>query len=136
MIVPQANDIDKILDLPLAIADGANTKHQIITRYDFDGRQADYYLEAGEILELVKREGGMYLLTENGKKYRLMDPLQQKLMVIRKMIAVPIVAVILGELVASEKKVLSKDEIESLIKEHTNIRGTTVPRRAECLLKW
>jgi hypothetical protein len=136
MIVPQANDIDKILDLPLAIADGANTKQRIIKRYDFDGRQADYYLEVGEALELLKREGGMYYLTEDGKKYLRMDPQQQKLMVVRKMVAMPVVSSLLGELIASEGNVLSRNEIAIFIKEHTHIRGSTVARRVECIFKW
>ncbi|MDG7002138.1 MAG: AAA-associated domain-containing protein [Nitrososphaerota archaeon] len=136
MIVPQANDIDKILDLPLAVADGANTKYRIIKRYDFDGRQADYYIEALGGLGLLKSESGMYSLTDEGRKYRRLDPLQQKLMIIRKMVALPIIAIVLGELIANDRRVISKDEIESLIKENTPIRGTTVPRRAECLFKW
>ena len=136
MIVPQANDIDKILDLPLAVADGENTKHQITKRYDFDGRQADYYIEAVGSLGLIKSDVGMYSLTDEGKKYRRMDPTQQKLMIIRKMVVLPIVAIVLGELIANDRRVLSKDEIESVIKENTAIRGTTVPRRAECLFKW
>jgi hypothetical protein len=136
MIVPQANDIDKILDLPLAVADGANTKHQITKRYDFDGRQADYYIEAVGALGLIKSESGMYSLTDEGKKYRRMDPAQQKLMIVRKMIALPIIAIVLGELVANDRRTISKDEIENVIKENTAIRGTTGPRRAECLFKW
>jgi len=135
LIVPQANDITKLLDLPLAIADGANTKHKITERYDFDGSQADYYLEAGDILGLAQRESGIYVLTEDGKKYRRMDSLRQKQMIIKKMIAVPIIATILGELIAGNKRVMTRDEIESLIKENTSIRGTTVSRRAACLFK-
>jgi len=136
MFVPQANDIDKILDLPLAIADGVNTTHQVVKRYDFDTRQVAYYLEAEGSLGLVEREGGVFSLTEEGKKYRRLDPTQQKLMIVRRIIELPIVAIILGELTANERRVTSKDEIEGLIKERTSIRGSTVSRRAECLMKW
>ena len=136
VIVPQANDIDKILDLPLAIAKGANSKNLIIRRYDFDGRQADYYLEAAEVLGLVQRESGMYLLTEDGMEYQRMSPQQRKMMVASSMISVPIVAIILGRLMTSNRKLLPKTEVESLIKKYTRIRGTTVKRRANCVIRW
>ena len=136
MNAPQADDIDKILDLPLAIADGANTKYLVTKRYGFDGRQTDYYLEAAEILGLARRENGIYILSADGKKYLRMDPTQQKLMVIRKMIGVPIMSLLMGELVASGDKSISKEEIESLIEDHAMIHGTTVPRRARTLMTW
>lgn len=136
MIAPQADDIDKILDLPLAIAEGANTKHLVTKRYGFDGRQADYYLEAGEMLGLVRREDGLYTLSEDGKKYRRMDPTQQKLMIIRKMIATPLVSLILGELFVSEDKKITREQIEGTIEENTGIHRTTVGRRAQTLMSW
>jgi hypothetical protein len=40
MNVPQADDIEKILDIPLAISDRLNTKTKAIARYHFDARQA------------------------------------------------------------------------------------------------
>jgi hypothetical protein len=136
MNAPQADDIDKILDLPLAVADGANTKYRLTKRYGFDGRQTDYYLEVAEMLGLASRENGIYILSEDGKKYLRMDPGQQKLMVIRKMIAVPIVSLLIGELATSAGKALSKEEIERLIEDNANIHGTTVGRRARSLMTW
>ena len=136
MDAPQANDIDKILDLPLAVADGVNTKYSLAKRYTFDEREADYYLTAGEILGLVQRKDGLCILTEDGKKYCRMDPMQQKLMVIRKMVSSQVVALIIAELVASDKKVISKDEIERLIEEPADVHRETLSRRTECLMKW
>src|SRR2546425_2847801 len=127
MNIPQADDVVKILDLPLAVADGANTKRLVTKRYGFDERQADYYLEACEMLGLVNREEGIYILTREGKKYLQLDPPRQKLAIIRKMVVVPIVAQVVAELVTSETKVISKEEVESLIEEHAGIHGTTVP---------
>jgi hypothetical protein len=136
LIAPQADDIDKILDLPLAIAEGANTKYLLSKKYDFHGRQADYYLEAGEALGLVQREEGIYLLTDEGKKYRRLDPPRQKILVIRKMLVIPLMALILSYLISSPERSLSRNEIESILKKHVGIHGTTVPRRAQTLLVW
>jgi hypothetical protein len=134
--VPQADDIVKILDLPLAIAQGANTKYLLTKHFGFDERQSDYYLEVGEMLGFVNREEGIYILTPDGKKYLRMDPPRQKLAVTRRMLAIPIVAHVVAELITSERKVLSKDEVESIIEERAGIHGTTVPRRAHTLMAW
>jgi hypothetical protein len=134
--VPQADDIVKILDLPLAIAQGANTKYLLRKHFGFDERQSDYYLEVGEMLGFVDREEGVYILTPDGKKYLHMDPPRQKLAVARRMLAIPIVAHVVAELITSERKVLSKDEVESIIEERAGIHGTTVPRRAHTMMTW
>src|SRR5437867_800871 len=127
MDVPQADDIVKILDLPLAVADGANTKHLLTKRYGFDERQADYYLEACELLGLVDRVEGLYVLTLDGKKYLRMDPPRQKIDLIRRMLVIPIVSQLVAELITSDEKCLSKDDVESIIEQHAGIHGTTVP---------
>src|SRR5438093_9333112 len=88
------------------------------------------------MLGLVHREEGIYVLSEDGKKYRQMDPSQQKQMMIRKMIAAPIMAQVVAELVTSDGNAVSKKDIANVIEEHTRIRGTTVPRRARTLMNW
>lgn len=138
MDVPQADDVEKILDLPLAIADGNDTKRKIWLRYRFDIRQADYYLEATELLGLAKKVRGTdtYTLTREGKKYRSMDPTQQKLMVIRKMLCLPITTLVVADIISSPRKSTTKDDIERLIEEHAGIHGSTALRRAQTLVAW
>jgi hypothetical protein len=133
---PQADDVVKILDLPLAIADGVNNRYQLIKRYGFASRQADYYLEACETLGLIERHEGIYALTSDGKKYRQMDPAQQKLTIARKMLATPIAARVLAELIVSEKKTVSREDVEFIIEEYAGIAGTTVGRRAQTMMTW
>src|SRR5438309_8717366 len=73
MRIPQADDIIKIMDLPLAIAENIDTSKLVAARYGFDERQSNYYLEAAEVLGLITKRGTKYRLTEDGKKYLLMD---------------------------------------------------------------
>jgi hypothetical protein len=85
---------------------------------------------------MIKQKMGVYNLTLDGKKYRRMDPVQQKLMIIRKMLSLPIVTLIISELIIRPRHTISRDEIECLIEEHAGIHGTTVRRRAQTLLTW
>ena len=134
--VPQADDVVKLLDLPLAVAVGVNSKYQLSKRYKFAGRQADYYLEACELLGLIERHEGIYALSKDGSRYREMDPTQQKLTVARKMLATPIAAQVVSEMMVNEKKAISREEIESVIEEKSGITGATVKRRAQTLMAW
>ncbi len=136
MKIPQADDITKVMDLPLAIADGKNTSKLIAKRYEFDERQSNYYLEAVEILGLASRGLTRYRLTEDGEKYLLMDVPQRKLMLIRKMVTVPIVTRIIADLLVSENKTLQRKDLERLIEESSRVGGSTVPRRAQTIIAW
>ena len=136
MRVPQADDIDKIMDLPLKIADKINTSNLLAKRYVFDLRQSNYYLEATEILGLASRRKEKYRLTDDGEKYILMDHPERKLMLIRKMIVAPIVSHVIAEIILSDKKVLTRDGLEAVIKESSKVGGSTVSRRAQTLIAW
>lgn len=45
-------------------------------------------------------------------------------------------AIVTAELIASDKKTITKDEIERMIEIHAGIHGTTVPRRAHTIMTW
>ena len=55
MRLPQADDVAKIADIPLAVKDGLDTAEALSTRYQFGRRQAFYYLQATESLGLIAR---------------------------------------------------------------------------------
>ncbi len=136
MKIPQADDVTKIMDLPLAIADKIDNSKLLAKTYGFDERQSNYYLEAAEILGLVSRRQTRYVLTEDGRKYLLMDISQRKLMLIRRMVTVPIVSRLVAELLVSDNRTISKEEVERVIQESSKVGGSTVPRRAQTLIAW
>ncbi len=124
------------MDLPLAIADGTNTSRLLAKRNRFDRRQSNYYLEAAEILGFISKRGAKYFLTEDGKKYLLMDVAQRKRMLIRNMVIVPIISRVIAELLAHEGEALVKKDLQQLIEGSSRMRGSTVPRRAHTLISW
>ncbi len=66
---PQADDLDKIIDLANLLAQGATTKTEIADYFDFDERQADYYANAAAYLGWVTRQSGGFALTEAGEAF-------------------------------------------------------------------
>jgi len=70
---PQANDLDKIIDIITYYREDLKTKKQISEYFDFHGRQGDYYANAAIYLDLLKRESensGSFILTDLGEEMR------------------------------------------------------------------
>lgn len=65
---PQANDLDKIIDLVVSFNDELSTKEGIAEYFEFDERQGDYYANAAIYLGFLDREEGssQFSLTEIG----------------------------------------------------------------------
>ena len=136
MMVPQADDVVKIIDIPLGIANGANTVAGAAKRYSFNKRQALYYFEAAEMLGLAVPTKGKYALSALGKQYVAFGFPERKLLLIRRMIALEVSTRILIELVANPKHSLSHRDIEGLVATDAKLSRTTVKRRVHTLLNW
>jgi len=134
--VPQADDVAKIGDLPLAIAEGANTPKAISARYGFNPRQALYYLQAAEVLGLLGRRKEKYTLSSMGRRYVALTPAQRKELLLRRMLSTPIVSQVMFELIVSPLHRLTRAQLEQVAASKSRISGTTVARRAQTILSW
>jgi hypothetical protein len=135
-MIPQADDVIKIIDVPLAVANGACTLAGAAKRYSFDKRQALYYFEAAQMLGLVVRTKSRYALSPLGKRYLAFGYPERKRLLIQRMLSLEVCARIMGELVLSPKRSLSHPEIEELVATHAGLSKTTVKRRVHTLLNW
>ena len=63
---PQANDLDKIIDLVSYIGNEEKSKFEIAEYFEFDERQGDYYANAGCYIGFLERNNDGYLLTPLG----------------------------------------------------------------------
>lgn len=134
--VPQADDVIKIIDIPLAVANGSSTTATAAKRYSFDRRQALYYFEAAQILGFVVRKKRGYILSPLGRKYLALGYPERKLLLIRKMLSLHIVATVIVELFLSPKHSLSHHEMEKLISAQVGLSGTTIKRRVRTIVSW
>lgn len=136
MTVPQANDIAKIIDIPLAVANGSYTIKAVSKRYSFDQRQGMYYVEAAEMLGLIARGKRRLHLTAIGQRYVALDYPDKRELLTRNMLSLPIIASILVELLISHDHRVSRKKLQELASVGARISGTTVDRRVQTLLKW
>jgi len=68
---PQANDLDKIIDLIVSSTGDPITKESIAEHFEFDERQGDYYANATIYLGFLERNGnnsGLLIVTDLGKE--------------------------------------------------------------------
>jgi hypothetical protein len=134
--IPQANDVRRILDVPLGIEQGDRTAMEIAKRYRFQRRQASYYLQAAELLGLVLKRGERYTLSRIGHTYIALTEPQRRDMIVRRMISVPIVSLTIRELLTSPFHRLTREDIEKHVTSRTSIHGETVHRRVQSLFSW
>ncbi len=134
--IPQADDVVKIGDLPLAVAEGVLTVGDVAVRYGFDTRQALYYLQAVEMLDLVKRQRDRYLLSRTGHRYVALTQPQRKELLCRKMLSLPVIAMLILELLLSPLHRLTRDDIEKMVSSRSGMSKTTVSRRVQSIFSW
>ena len=124
------------MDLPLAIDEGIDTAAKIAKRYGFAPRQAEYYIEATEILGLIRRQGKKLELSSDGRKYLNLDVPQRKIALIRRILTLPVVSYSIAELIANASYSMSKGEMRLMVTEVTGISGSTIGRRSHTIMAW
>ncbi len=122
--IPQADNVSKIHDIPLAIEDGCNTAERISSRYGFDRRQALYYLQAALMLGMVVNRKNRYLLSRLGRQYVNLTPGKRKEIILRRMLSCSIIASIITELFVAPGRSLGRETIVSIASQRSGISGT------------
>ncbi len=141
--VPQANDLDKVIDLVQFIKSGQNTKLKIADSFEFDERQADYYANAAAYLGLAERVGNRekseFQLSDFGQQFvNFTSRNQRTFALVEKMATDPLMREVLSMFAAvcfAEAKI-SDQYIASLIEKHSLLSGTTPMRRASTIRNW
>jgi hypothetical protein len=133
-LVPQANDLYKVIELVFKVSEGVDNYKDIADYFVFNERQSSYYREAAEALGLVLSEKGKYILTEVGKQLVGLAVEKRNLFMVE----------LVGEfnLVKNGLEILQRNgrlkqvDIETLIRKESNLSGSTIPRRASSLMAW
>jgi predicted transcriptional regulator len=141
--IPQANDLDKVVDLIQLVSDGQNSKLKIAECFEFDERQADYYANAASYLGLLERaETGQqseFQLTCSGKQFLgLKLRAQRTKALVEQMATDPLMREVFQSLISKNfiDTLTSSQEIASLIEKHSTLTGTTPMRRASTIKNW
>jgi hypothetical protein len=139
-VVPQADDLNKILELLTLINSGQNTVTEIADHFVFDVRQSSYYGEAAEFLGLITRNRGVFELTDRGFKFVSTEPSRQQLFIAKLVINTWFFKELLRR--SRRKGFFTESDIKALIetveKESGDKRYTqsTIGRRIHTIRSW
>lgn len=135
-IVPQADDVKKIVKIPALVSTGINTKQKVADHYSFDKRQGGYYTEAAEAFGFIIRHDQKLFLTPWGM---LMIQYQGEIAnahVSASIIRIPIIQEIIVKVYDSGFDGLCKDDIVALIAAKTGYGATTLLRRTKTIFSY
>lgn len=134
--IPQADDLDKIIEIPFLISQYIDTDYKMAIHFQFSKRQSSYYRNAAEILGLVGTNRNHYYLTEKGKKYIRLPIKMQKKYFIKLLLEFPILHNLFSNLSADRDKPVTKNDIVEILNGNSSLTGKTLTRRARTILKW
>lgn len=140
---PQANDLDKVVDLITYLNTGMKNKREISEYFEFDERQGDYYANAGCYLGYIKKEksvsGDGFSLTALGKHFlNIQSSNERTRNIIVRLIEKPSFNKIITLLVERgyDLKNITDNEISSIIENITGLGLITADRRASTARNW
>jgi len=134
-VVPQANSLDKVLELIFKVKEGMNNANDVAEYFGFDKRQSSYYREAAGALGFVSLKGNEYSLTDSGAHLTSLDTQERSLYFSRVISNFSLVRIALDTL--RSQGTLSKADLERIVsKKSTTLSGSTIGRRAASLYAW
>lgn len=135
LYIPQANDVNKIMEFPFRIAEGMDNAKEIAEYFEFTNRQSSYYREAVQNMGFADmRDKNRYVLTQLGERFVNLPVEKRNKLLCRRMMNLPIIKEIMTRLY--EKKSLSMKEIARIIEENSDLSGQTPKRRTSTLRSW
>lgn len=133
-IIPQANDLNKVLELIFKVKEGINNAADVAKYFNFDTRQSSYYREAAEALGFIKLIDNKYYLTDSGMHLTDLEIQGRNLYFARVISNFNLVQKALD--ILKLKGSLSKADLSQIVLQYSNLSGTTVERRASSLHSW
>ena len=134
--IPQADDINKIIQFPLRVFEGYNTSEKMINAFGFVKRQSSYYRQACELLGLVVLDKNNYRLTRRGEEFLKLPAEKKSNYVCKLLLEFPIMNEIFMQISIDRNKIISKIDIIELLKNKSHITGSTLKRRTQTIIAW
>lgn len=132
--IPQANDLDRVLELVFIVSQGHDNAAAAAGHFGFEPRQSSYYRQAAAALGLMTLENSRYVLTANGKYLLTLGIEERNIQFSKILTGFGLVRAAL-DLLKSQGK-LTKSDLEHLIAERSELTGSTIGRRADSLMAW
>jgi hypothetical protein len=139
-IIPQADDLNKVLEVLALTNTGQNSTEEIADYFAFDVRQSNYYREAANSIGLIIRPPGFSELTSLGQRFIEASSSEQQLFAAKAIVNSWFFRKLID--VAKQKGYFTEADIEDVIISAKNNNRTqryttsTIPRRRQTLVSW
>ena len=134
--IPQADDINKIIQFPLRVSQGFDTAEKMINVFGFVKRQSSYYRQASEILGLVSVNKNRYSVTRRGEEFLTLSPEKRSNFICKLLLEFPIINEIFLQISIDQNKTVTKQDIIELLERKSHITGSTLSRRTQTIVSW
>jgi hypothetical protein len=134
--IPQADDVNKILQFPFQVFEGYDTSEKMIKAFGFVQRQSSYYRQAAEILGLVWLESKKYKLTDIGEQYLKLSEKDKVNFVCKLLLEFPVMHEIFLQISIDPTRTYNKQDIADLLRQKSYLTGSTLGRRAQTITSW
>lgn len=132
----QANDLDKVTNLPFLIPQGVDTAAKWGQHYGFAVRQGNYYESAAAALGLVENQNGTFVLTPEGKRFVTLSPPERDKLTAERLLKVPTINRVFSLSRVKGSEGVTDVDIARIIERTRGLRGTTPNRRASTVRSW
>jgi hypothetical protein len=129
--VPQADDLEKVAELPFLVQEGVRTAADWAKRKGITLRQGSYYREAAESLGLVRLVAGQFELTEEGRRFVGLPPAERDAALALRVLRNRVMNQTLKLVLERGERGAGDEEIANLIRRLSNLGGSTPLRRAK-----
>jgi hypothetical protein len=137
--IPQADDVNKIIQFPLRVFEGYDTSKKMIDAFGFVIRQSSYYRHAAEVLGLIISENNYnyrYKLTPKGEQFLRLPTEKRANFICKLLLEFPVMNNIFIDVSTDRNRKVTKEEIIQLLKKKSHITGSTLERRARTIRSW
>lgn len=133
-LISQANNLELLAQIPFIVRDGSTLGKEIAAAIGYVGRQGNYYRQAAVALGLIrKNRSGAFALTDLGSRFTQLTANARTEMLVGLVLQTDIVRRTLESLTPAG---LGRDQIASVIRRNSGLGGSTLGRRASCLMSW
>jgi hypothetical protein len=132
--VPQANRLRTVADLLALVGAGITDKDELVKQLQLVEREVDYYKLAARILGLVTPDKRRFELSEKGQALLRVKTPEELAKILGEAVRS---AVIFKELLTQyEPAQLTRQKIVEFLRQRTEVKGSTVGRRASTIIAW
>lgn len=136
-LIPQADDMAKVLKTVMAVSQGRRTFEQIADYIGLVKRQGRYYRKASEILGFTKRSGtNNSTLTELGRDFLRASETERLMMLQEALSGSPVFAEVINQLKIAGDKGLEDENIKNAINSITETTAGMADRRRASVKSW